>query len=205
MDIQLQELVDKIKKDGVDAAAAEAGKIVQEAEGKAKAIIADAQREADALVRNGKDEAAREKKAAEDAIRQAARNLLISFRDGIEAQFSAIIKAETDKALDASVLKAALPDVIKAWGAEKGDAGLEVLLPADKLSDVQSFLLSQLKGKVAGGIEISAGEGIEGGFRIAEKDGSAYYDFSAEAVADLFSSYLTPKVAQLMKAASKEL
>ena len=205
MDIQLQELVDKIKKDGVDAASAEADRIVQEAEGKAKSIVANAQREAESIVRGGKESAEREKKAAEDAIRQAARNLLISFRDGIEAQLSAIIRAETDKALDASALKAALPDVIKAWAAEKGDAGLEVLLPANKLADVQSFLLSQLKGKVAGGIEISAGEGIEGGFRIAEKDGSAYYDFSAEAVADLFSSYLTPKVAQLMKAASKEL
>ena len=205
MDIQLQELVDKIKKDGVDAASAEADRIVQEAEGKAKSIVANAQREAESIVRGGKESAEREKKAAEDAIRQAARNLLISFRDGIEAQLSAIIRAETDKALDASALKAALPDVIKAWAAEKGDAGLEVLLPANKLADVQSFLLSQLKGKVAGGIEISAGEGIEGGFRIAEKDGSAYYDFSAEAVADLFSSYLTPKVAELMKAASKEL
>ena len=205
MDIQLQELVDKIKKDGVDAASAEASKIVQEAEGKASAIIANAQKEADALIQGGKNEAAREKKAAEDAIKQVARNLLISFRDGIADELSAIIKAETDKALDASVLKAVLPDVIKAWAAEKGDVGLEVLLPANKLADVQASLLSALKGKVAGGVEISAGEGFEGGFRIAEKDGSAYYDFSAEAVADLFSSYLTPKVAEIMKAASKEL
>ena len=62
MDIQLQELVDKIKKDGVDAASAEASKIVQEAEGKASAIIANAQKEADALIQGGKNEAAREKK-----------------------------------------------------------------------------------------------------------------------------------------------
>ncbi len=205
MDIQLQELVDRIKKDGVDVASAKAEQIVQEAEGKAKAIVADAQREADALIRNGKESAEREKKAAEDSIKQAARNLLISFRDGIEAQLSAVIRTETGKALDASVLKAAIPDVIKSWSQEKGEGGLEVLLPADKVSDVESFLLSALKGKIAGGIEISAGEGIEGGFRIAEKDGSAYYDFSAEAVADLFASYLAPKVAGIMKAASKEL
>ncbi len=205
MDIQLQELVDKIKKDGVDAASAEAEKIIKEANDKAKAIVADAQGQADTLIRNGKEEAEREKKAAEDSIKQAARNLLISFREGIEAQLSAVIRAETDKAIDASVLQAALPDMLKAWAEEKGDGGLEVLLPADKLSGVQSFLLSELKGKVAGGIEISAGEGIEGGFRIAEKDGSAYYDFSAEAVADLFSSYLAPKVAGIMKAAAKEL
>ena len=205
MDIQLQELVDKIKKDGVDAASVEADRIVKEAEEKASSIVAQAKREADALIRSGKEAAEREKKAAEDAIKQAARNLLISFREGIEAQLSSIIKAETDKALDASVLKAALPDMLKSWAAEKGEGGLEVLLPADKVSAVQSYLVSELKGKIAGGVEISTGEGIEGGFRIAEKNGSAYYDFSAEAVSDLFASYLGPKVADIMKAASREL
>ncbi len=205
MDIQLQELVDKIKKDGVDAASAKAEEIVKEAQEKANAIVAEAKKEADVLVKNGKEAAEREKKAAEDSIRQAARNLLISFRDGVEAQLEAVIKAETANALDASVLKSALPDMLKAWASEKGETGLEVLLPADKVSDVESFFLSELKGKITGNVEISAGSGIEGGFRIAEKDGSAYYDFSAEAVADLFSSYLAPKVADLMKAASREL
>jgi len=34
-------------------------------------------------------------------------------------------------------------------------------------------------------------------------NGEAYYDYSAEAVADLFSSYLNPRVSAVMKNAAK--
>jgi len=44
---------------------------------------------------------------------------------------------------------------------------------------------------------------IDGGFRIAEKDGSAFYDFSAEAVAAMLSAHLNPKVAEILKNAVK--
>ena len=54
-------------------------------------------------------------------------------------------------------------------------------------------------------MELKADSKIAGGFRIGTKDGAAYYDFSAEAVADLFSSYLSPKTAEILKNAAKEL
>ena len=37
---------------------------------------------------------------------------------------------------------------------------------------------------------------------IGVKDGAAFYDFSAEAVAELFSTYLNPRVAAIMKEAA---
>ena len=47
MDIQLQELIDKIKKDGVATAEQQASKIIEEAEKKAAAIIEDAQKKSE--------------------------------------------------------------------------------------------------------------------------------------------------------------
>ena len=49
MDVQLQELIDKIKKDGVASAENEAAKIVAEAEKNAEKIIADAQEKVDLI------------------------------------------------------------------------------------------------------------------------------------------------------------
>ena len=51
MDVQLQELIDKIKKDGVASAENEAAKIVAEAEKNAEKIIADAQEKAAEIVK----------------------------------------------------------------------------------------------------------------------------------------------------------
>ena len=78
MDVQLQELIDKIKKDGVATAEKEAAKIIADAEKKAEAIIADAQNKAEEIVKKGKNETERMEKASEEAIIQAGRNMLLS-------------------------------------------------------------------------------------------------------------------------------
>ena len=55
MDVQLQELIDKIKKDGVAAAEADAAKIVAEAEKKAESIIDERVKKGDITVNQGKE------------------------------------------------------------------------------------------------------------------------------------------------------
>ena len=79
MEVQLQELIDRIKKEGVEAAETEAEAILKSAKEKAEQIISDAQAQADKILLNSKAENDRMLKSSEDAIRQAGRNLLISF------------------------------------------------------------------------------------------------------------------------------
>ncbi|MGN1267147.1 MAG: hypothetical protein ACI4UH_04330, partial [Dorea sp.] len=81
MEIQLQDLIDQIKKDGVESAEAEADAILNAAKAEAAKIISDAQVQADKMLLNAKNENERMVKSSEDAIRQAGRNLLISFRE----------------------------------------------------------------------------------------------------------------------------
>ena len=66
MDVQLQELIDKIKKDGVASAESSAAAIIAEAEKKAAAIIAEAENKAAEIVKAGKSETARMEKAREE-------------------------------------------------------------------------------------------------------------------------------------------
>jgi V/A-type H+-transporting ATPase subunit E len=58
MDIQLQELLDKIRSEGLDAAQKESARIVAEAEARKAAILAEAEREAKALRSQAEAEAA---------------------------------------------------------------------------------------------------------------------------------------------------
>ncbi len=202
MDVQLQELIDKIKKDGVASAESSAAAIIAEAERKAAAIVSDAEAKAASIVSNGKNETERMEKASVDAIRQAGRNLLLSFRDGINAQLSAIVSAQTTAALSADALKALVPEAVKAWAANTAAGDISVLLPAKDLAAVEASLQSALKAELEKGLELKADKSLSAGFRIGSKDGAAYYDFSAEAVADLFSAYLNPRTAAVMKEAA---
>ena len=88
MDVQLQELIDKIKKDGVASAEASAAEILADAEKKARAVVSDAEQKADGIIKNAKAETERMEKASEDAIAQAGRNMILSFRDSLTAELN---------------------------------------------------------------------------------------------------------------------
>ena len=205
MEVQLQELVDKIKKDGVAAADEKAAEIIKAAEEKAKNIIEKAEAEAQESIKKAEAEALRFQKAAESSIDQAGRNTLISFRQGLLNELNAIIKAETVKNYDSAVLKNLIPEAVKGWVKTGNTENLSVILADKDLKELESSLSAALKEHVSKGLELKADSKIAGGFRIGSKDGAAYYDFSAEAVADLFSSYLSPKTAEILKNAAKEL
>jgi V/A-type H+-transporting ATPase subunit E len=91
MEIQLQELINKIKKDGVEVAEEEAKAIISTAKAEAEKIISDAKTSANKILLDAKNETDRMVKSSEDAIRQACRNLLISFRESVARELNAII------------------------------------------------------------------------------------------------------------------
>ena len=104
MDVQLQELIDKIKKDGVAAAEKDAAKIIADSEKKAEAIIEEAQSKAAEIIKSAQSETKKMEKASEEAIIQAGRNMLLSFKDALINEFDGLIKDGTEKALSKDVL-----------------------------------------------------------------------------------------------------
>ena len=69
------------------------------------------------------------------------------------------------------------------------------------LKTAANELLAELKAKMIGGVTLKANDNFDGGFRIAVNNGSVYYDYSAEAVTDMLSNYLSPRVTALLKEA----
>lgn len=204
MDVQLQELIDKIKKDGVASAQSSAAAVIAEAEKKAAAIVAEAEEKAAGIVKAAKTETERMEKASIDAVRQAGRNLILEFRDSITAELSALVASETAASYSAELLKTLIPETVKAWAAHPDVESVTVLLSEKDCAALASQFTAALKNVIAGGVEVKSDASLTNGFRIGLKDGSAYYDFSAEAVAELFSAYLNPRVAAIMKEAAKE-
>jgi len=202
MEIQVQELIEKIKKDGINIATEEAGRIKAEAENEARRIVESAKKEADNIVTNGKLEAQRSEKAGIAALEQASRNLILAFRDEVQVLLNKIVNDNVSANYKEDVIKTVLPELLKTWAA-KGSGDLAVLLPENVLSKVEGFFKEKLAGELSKGVELKSNRKLSSGFHISNKEGSAYYDFSAEAVADLLSTYLNPKLASILKEASK--
>ncbi len=204
MDVQIQELIDKIKKDGIATAESEADKIVKDAEAKAVAITNEAQQKADEIIKSAKKEAEKLQKSSEEAIVQAGRNLLLSFKDSIINELNGIILAETQKAESKDILVKLVPETVRAWAKNSEVSELSVLLSEKDLKAMESSLVSELKAEISKGLEIKTDKTLSAGFRIGVKDGAAYYDYSADSLAEMFAAYLNPKVAELIKVAAKD-
>ena len=201
MEIQLQALIDQIKKDGVDAAVTEAEAVLNAAKAEAEKIISDAKAEAEKILINAKNENDRMVKSSEDAIRQAGRNLLISFRESVAKEANAIIAGNVTAAYSAEGLTQLVMKAVEGWTAKPDAEDITVIMNSEDLKSMEETLLAGLKEKMIKGVTLKANDNFDGGFRIAVNEGGAYYDYSAEAVVDMLSNYLSPKVTALLKEA----
>lgn len=205
MDVQLQELIDKIKKDGVTAAEKQAAKIIAEAQEKAEGIISDAEAKGADIIKKAKAETARMEKSEEEAILQASRNMLLSFKESIVETLDGLVKEETAKATTAAVLKTLVPATVKAWAKNSDASEMSVLVAEKDLKALTAAFKTSLKAEIKKGLEIKPDKTIAAGFRIGVKNGAAFYDYSSDSISELFALYLNPKVAEILKTAAKEI
>lgn len=201
MEIQLQELIDQIKKDGVEAAETEAEAILNSAKAAAEKIIAEAEAEAEKILLNAKNENERMVRSSEDAIRQAGRNLLISFRESVTRELNAIVSENVSAVYSSEKLAGLIITVVESWANKSDSDDIAVILTSDTLKALEETLLAGLKDKMLKGITLKANDNFDGGFRIAVNNGAAYYDYSTDAVVEMLSNYLSPKVTELLKEA----
>ena len=201
MEIQLQELIDQIKKDGVDVAETEAEKILSDAKVEAEKIVSDAKAEANKILQDAKKENERMVKSSEDAIRQAGRNVLISFRESVARELKAILEEEVKGVYSADSLSNLIIKFIEGWGNNPDTEDVSVILNGEDLKSLEETLLSALKEKLGNGVTLKSSDNFDGGFRIAVNNGQAFYDYSAEAVVDMLANYLSPKVTEILKEA----
>lgn len=203
MDIQLNELIEKIKKEGVGEAEEKAGQIINDAENKALEIVEKARKEAAEIISKAKSEQQQAENAGKETLKQAGRDLILTIKGNLTSIFDSLIKREVGGALKDNVIADLIPVIIKEW-ADK-NKGIDVLLSKEDGKKLEQSLLNKLSGELKSGISIKTHSGIKSGFRISEKDGDSYYDFTDEGIAESLVQYLNPVLADIIiKAASEK-
>ncbi len=205
MEVQLQDLIEKIKKEGVGAAEEKAAQILKEAEEKARNIIKEVEERAETIVKKAKEEEERFEKASISSVRQAARNTIIAFRESLVAQLDEIIKTESLNRYDSGLLTQLIPQVITSLVKKEETAGSSVFLGEKDAQNLEKSLMAAFKEKLMEGINVLPDYNIKAGFRVSEKGASSYCDFTNESVAEAFSSYVSPRLREILKEAAKEI
>ncbi|MFW5693890.1 MAG: V-type ATP synthase subunit E family protein [Alkalispirochaeta sp.] len=203
METQLQNIIDKIHEEGVKEAEQRARKIVESAEKQARETIDHAQEQAEQIVTEAQEEARKHQAAGEAALKQASRDLLLSVRTELTNLFDAVQKEAVGTALTPERMAEVIANMVQAWSTSGSDQ-FEVLVNEADQSGLEASLRGALADKLQSGIDVRPVRGITAGFRIGSKDGSAYYDFTDESLAELLSAFLNPRLAELMTSAVQE-
>ena len=194
MEQQIQDLINSIKKDGIDSATNESKRIIEEAEKKAEAIIKDANAERDKLIADGMRQLEKEKESFSQSLKMAARDLSLSFKKEVEGKIQALLDEKVKGAFDENLLKELLKTVIEA--EFKGDVIVE--LPNEKKTAIAQSLAEELASSLKKGVELSFSSSLQGGFRVIAKDGRAFIDLSDDEVTKLLYPYLSSSVRDLI-------
>lgn len=197
MDVQLKELIEKIKTDGVKTAEDKSSEILRNAEVKSAEIIDNANKEAKKIKEEAEAEAARTEQSGKEALKQAGRDLIIDIKGQIGDLFTSLIKAGTSESLSGKALAEGIASIMKNW---KGDlADLSVLVSEKQLAEIDKELKSKLAAEIKSGLNFAPYKGAAAGFRVSEKDGKAFYDFTDEVLAEYLSRYLNASLAETLK------
>ncbi len=180
MELQIQDLVSSIRKEGIEVANAEADKILAEAKKKADSLLAGAKAEAQQNRDAMEKEIAILKESAAVSAEQAKRDAVLAFKNEIQKEFEKILAADIRKEMSGE----ALGKLIRA-----AVAGENVADYAAEVSEVSAALKSELAKEIKAGLEIRPGKNVQNGFRLATKDGSGYFDCSDDGIMEMLMPY----------------
>ena len=191
----LQQLLEKIQRDGVDKAQEEADKLLAEARAKAKSIIDAAHADAAKVKADTRKESEAFERRAEETVRQAARDTVLNVEKSITRLLERLLLKDVNTAFgeNTNLIGELAAEAVRAY--LNGKETIEVAT-SDKLAGAVRARLAAL---AAQGVTVVTDEATGAGFLIRLDKGRVEHAFTGAAVADTLARNLRPRLAALMK------
>jgi V/A-type H+-transporting ATPase subunit E len=199
MELQIQDLVDSIKRDGIAEAEKKAAQIVSEAKQKADELVRNGAKEAAKLVEDAKKDVSVMQQSGKAAIEQAGRDVILSLKKSINSHFDRLLEKTVSNAMTSDDLVKLIVQVVRSGMTKAGESAVE--LSATDFAKLADSLRSELAAELKAGLEIRPVPSVSVGFRLSSKDGSSYYDFSAEETARMLAPFLNTTIQEMLLSA----
>jgi len=192
---KIQELTEKIYREGVEKGQAEGARLVEEAKAEAAKIVAEAKEQAAAI------EAGAQKKAQElDANTKGELKLYTS--QSLNALKSEIANVLTDKVVkDAVAGLANNKDFLGQFAVALASKWVEnepVVISSSEADALKSYFAAQAKEVLDKGVTIEKVNGKDTLFTIAPADGSYKVNFGKEEFETYFKNFLRPQLVDML-------
>lgn len=198
MSSKLQELTERIYKEGVEKAQQEAATILETARTEADRVLAEARTEAEHSLAKAREDAEflRTKTIAE--VRAACEQLVTSLKQRVadlvsRAAFSGPV---SDALGDAAFIRELLLQTVSRW--DPSSPGLTVELPEESRQGLEAFIKPAIQKALTAGCQVSFEGRFERGFTIGPKDGSFAVSFTDRDFVALFQTFVKARTREIL-------
>lgn len=195
MENKIQELTDKIYREGVEKGNVEAQKLIEKAQEDAKKIVEDAHKEAETILLNAR-------KAADELAENTKSELKLFAGQAINALKSEIATLVTNQLVDADVKAfAANKDFLNAFIvalASKWSENEPIVIGAADAESLKKYFAAKAKSLLDKGIKIEQVNGTKTFFTVSPADGSYKVNFGEEEFMNYFKEFLRPQLVEML-------
>ena len=195
MENKIQELTDKIYREGVEKGNAEAQKLIVNAQDEAKKIIENAHKEAESII-------AASRKSADELAENTKSELKLFAGQAVNALKSEIATVVTDQIVNADVKTfAGDKDYLNAFIvalASKWSVNEPIVISTADAESLKKYFAVQAKNLLDKGVKIEQVNGLKTLFTVSPADGSYKVNFGEEEFMNYFKEFLRPQLVEML-------
>lgn len=195
---ELQSLLDKINEDGIKKANLERDRILQNANNEAKAIRDQAKADADKILAEAAAGAETLQKRGESALKQAARDIVLALKVELESRLKKAVGTAAEQALTPQFMAGLIQELAVKFAAGNGSQ-ITVLASVKDADALAKTLNGALVSSLHTSPKVFPNAEIKGGMEVSFNGDQIYFDFTSEAITQLVSAYIGPKLASLIQ------
>jgi V/A-type H+-transporting ATPase subunit E len=211
----VQELIDRIRGEAVEAGRDEAGKVLAEAEREAEETRARARQEAREIIDGARAEAETFRTAGAEALKTAARDALLELRSNVRRAFEKHVHCLVCEQTKPPDFVRNLVLVLAGEAAEKYITGRDAEIfisgtfaegpspeaapEGEAREKIKEAVLRLTTEMLREGIELLPDDGIDGGARVRIRDESLEIDLTDKAISRLLLKYLLPRYRAIVR------
>ncbi|MBC8548570.1 MAG: hypothetical protein H8D23_02870 [Candidatus Brocadiales bacterium] len=202
----LNDLIQKIKSEGIGEAERKSEEIIKEARLAASEVLNKAGLDAASIIEEAEESIRKKESISKMALEQAARDIILSIRISITEIFDSLVKKEYQNVLSGKTLETVLMKLIEGWQKDDmGELSIELLVSESDRDTLFEGFLSKLNEEIKSGIELKVHPDIEAGFRIGMKGSHVYYDFTDDGITGVLAEYLNPRLYDFIDSLKKDI
>jgi V/A-type H+-transporting ATPase subunit E len=198
----VEELIDRLKTDGVSKGKHEADAIVADAKRQALSTTDAARQEANQIIADAKAEAERLRQTSHQALQLAGRDALIRLRESFQLQFENRLQKLVGSTLrDPDTLRQLILEIAGKVRPQRAGETVELLVPRESApagDPLASYVAGLTREMLAEGVTFGVDDDFETGVRVRLVDHDLDVDLSDEALAHFLGRFLIPRFRDLM-------